>query len=278
MADQIMTGSVELLALRPEIWSAEFYSTLLEALPFNAVVARDYEGDIQGVGDRVNITTFPQFSEAEDIAEDAKVDADAITAQQIVLEINHQLVKDYIITDRAQVQTIEAANALRDLVFHSIFKKMQRILIDDTVPQVANQLSYASGTTLALEDILAAKEALDAEDVPDDGTRCGILDAPQWNDIFNITGFTSRDFVPVGSPLSSGSLPAPVLGFNMKLTTEANNVAYWFHPTYMEMAVQKSLEVKVFDQGVEGKRSMRVNSTILFGNVQADDKRVVTIS
>jgi len=281
MADQVMRGSVELDALKPELWSAAFFPTLLETLPFNGVVARDYEGDIRALGDTVNITEFPQFDEAEEIQEDQKVDADSITASNQQLVINKQVVKDYIVTDRAKVQTIEHANALRDLAFHSIFKKMQSILIAATVPSAAapdHQIPYDAGSTLALADMLEAKELLDTQNVPDDGSRQMILDSPQWNDIFNITGFTSRDFIPTGSPLSTGALPAQVLGFNPKFTTEASAVAYFFHPMYMNMAVQKMLDVKEFDQGVEGKRSVRINSTILFGVKQTSDIRVVTIS
>ena len=44
------------------------------------------------------------------------------------------------------------------------------------------------------------------------------------------------------------------------------------------MAVQKELGVMVYDLGVEGKRGIRVNSTILFGLKQLDNKRVVSIS
>ena len=281
MADQIMTGDTELNALRPELWSSAFYPTLLEALPFNDVIARDYQGDIQALGDTVNITTFPQFDEAEVIAEDQKVDADSITASKTQLVINQQVVKDFIVTNKAMVQTLEHANALRDLAFFSIMKKMQSIIIAAIVPSPAapdHSIAYDSGTTLALADILEAKELLDAADVPDDGSRCMILGAAQWNDIFNITGFTSRDFVPAGSPLSSGSLPAPILGFNAKLTTEAGNVAYLFHPIFMQLAVQRGLDVKMYDQGVDGRRSMRVNSTLLFGVVQVSNLRVVTIS
>jgi hypothetical protein len=281
MADQIMTGDVELEALRPELWSSAFYPTLLEALPFNEVIAKDYQGDIQALGNTVNISSFPQFDEAETIAEDQKVDADAVTATQTQLVINKQVVKDFIITNRAQVQTLESANALRDLAFHSIMKKMQSIIIAAIVPSPSapdHTIAYATPGTLALVDILAAKELLDASDVPDDGSRQMVLGAPAWNDIFNITGFTSRDFVPAGSPLSSGSLPAPILGFNAKLTTEAGSVSYLFHPMFMQMAVQKSLDVRMYDQGVEGRRSMRVNSTLLFGVVQVSNLRVVTIS
>lgn len=282
MADQIMRKSVEMDALTPELWSANFYPTLLEKLPFNDVVDRRYEGEIRALGDQVNISQVPQFDEAEEIAEDQKVDAQAVTVSSIPLIINKQVAKDHIITDRALLQSLDASNELRDLTTHSIMKKMQSIIIAESVPSAAapdHQIAYDSGTTLALADILEAKELLDQADVPDDGTRCMILDAPQWNDLFNITGFTSRDFVPSGSPLESGSFGGNnILGFRPKLTTLAANVSHLFHPSYLTLAVQKTPEVKTFDLGVDGKRAMRVNMTALFGVKILDDERIVQIS
>lgn len=281
MADQVMRGSTELAAIVPEVWSAAWYPTLLEALPFNDSVARDYEGDIRALGDIVNITTWPQFDEAQVIQEDQRVDAQAITAQNIQLTVDKQVVQDYIVTDRARVQSLEHANKLRDLAFFSIMKKMQSLIIADIVPSAAapdHQIPYDSGTTLQYADILEAKELLDLQNVVDAGQRVMILDAPQWNDLLNITGLTSRDFIPTGSPTTSGQPPAQIVGFNPRLTTEASGVSYFFDPIFLELAVQRNLEVKVFDQGVEGKRSQRVNSSILFGLVQASDLRVVTVS
>jgi hypothetical protein len=195
--------------------------------------------------------------------------------------VNKQTVKDYIVTDRAKVQTIEHSNALRDLAFFAIMKKMQADIIAEISPSAAapdHQIAYDAGSTLALADLLEGKELLDAANVPDDGSRVMITDAPQWNDLFNITGFTSRDFIPAGSPLTSGALPAQILGFNPKFTTEASAVTYLFHPAFMQVAVQKELGVKEYDQGVEGKRSVRINSTMLWGVAQFSDVRVVSIS
>jgi len=280
MADLYERGSTELLALRPEVWSALFYSTLLEALPFNSSVATDYEGDIRALGDRVHISQFPQFSAATTMNEEDCIDADAVTAVPLELVVDKQIVKDFIVTERAKIQAIDAMNALRDLAMHSIMKKMQSLIIAATIPAVANQLAYTLAGTLALVDIIAAKEKLDSGNVPDDGTRSMVLDSPQWNQVFNITGLTSRDFVTEGSRggLETGSLPARVLGFNPKLTTEAAGVAYFFHPSYMEIAVQRGLDVRVFDKGVQGCRSERVNVTLLMGELQASDIRVVTVS
>ena len=281
MADQVMRAGTELDALVPELWSAKWYDTLLEALPFNAIVSRNYEGEIKKLGDVVHATQFGQFDAAEDILEDQKVDADAITPSNIDLTINKQTVKDYIVTDRAKVQTIEHNNALRDLAFFSIMKKMQTNIIAAITPSAStpdHQIAYDSGSTLALADLLEGKELMDEADVADDGTRCFIVGSAQWNDIFNITGFVSRDYIPAGSPMTTGALPTQILGFTPKLTTEAAAVTYMFHPSFMQMAVQKELSVKVFDQGVDGKRSTRINSDVLYGVKQFSNIRVVTIS
>lgn len=279
--EEIMKASSELSAIVPELWSSLFYPTLLEGLPFNSSVSRDYEGEIQSLGDTVNISSFPQFDLAQEIAEDEKVDADGITVSNLQLIINKQVAKDYIITKKGLAQSLDASEQLRMLAMHSIMKKMQKIIIAEIVPNASapdHSIAYDSGTTLALADILEAKELLDNQDVPDDGSRVMILGAAQWNDIFNITGFVSRDFIPAGSPLSSGSLPTPILGFLPKLTTEAGNVAYLFHPSFLTMAVQQDPQVNVYDMGVEGKRAQRVNMDVLFGVKQLDGLRVVTIS
>lgn len=280
MADQVMKAGSELSAIVPELWSASFYPTLLEKMPFNALIARDYEGEIQALGDTVNISNFPQFSAAIEMAEEDKVDADAVTASTTQLVVNKQVVKDYIVTERAMRQGINAGNALRDLALHAIMKRMQAIIIELIVPSASSPdhaIAYDSGSTLALADILEAKELLDNADVEDLG-RKAVLGAAQWNDLFNITGFTSRDFIPAGSPMSTGAISSPVCGFEVDWTSEAGNVSYFFSPIFMQMAVQEMPSVKVFDQGVEGKRSARVNMTSLFGVKQLSNLRVVTIT
>jgi hypothetical protein len=280
MADQIMKTSAELDGITPELWSAAFYPTLLERLPFNGSVARDYEGEIAALGDIVNINDFPQFDVAQDILEDERADADSVTANKQQLVINKQVVKDYILTKKAMKQSLDAQNQLRDLAMHSIMKRMQQIIIAEILPSASapdHSIAYGSGTTLALADILAAKELLDTQDVEEQG-RVMIVGAAQQNDLFNITGFTSRDFIPAGSPLTSGAITTPLAGFEFKWTTEAGNVSTFFHPLFLQMAVQQSPDVKVYDLGVDGKRATRVNMDVLFGVKQCSNLRVVTVS
>jgi len=280
MSDATMRASTELAGMVPEVWSAKIYPTLLQMLPFNDSVSRDYEGEIQNLGDTVHINDFPQFDPAVEILEDERADADAISANTQDLVINKQVVKDFIITKKATLQSIDSMDKLRDLAIYSLMKRMQQIIIDATVPSAAtpdHQIAYDSGTTLALADILEAKELLDSSDVEEIGRIC-ILGAAQQNDLFNITGFTSRDYIPAGSPLTTGTFPTPVLGFQVKWTTVVGNTSRFFNSIYLTLAIQQNPDVRMYDLGVDGKRGTRVNTDILFGVKQLSDVRVVSVS
>jgi len=278
MANRVMT-TTELAGIIPELWSSKFYPTLLESLPFNDSVSRDYQGEITALGDTVHINDFPQFDEADEILEDEAADADSVTPNDQTLVINKQVVKDFILTKKAQAQSIDAGNRLRDLALFSILKKTQRIIISLIVPSASapdHTIAYDSGTTLALADILEANELLDGSDVEETG-RTMIVGAAQVNDLFNITGFTSRDFVANANAMTQGGFTAPILGFNLKWTTEVGTVSYFFSPIFMTMAVQQVPSVGVFDLGGDGKRAARVNMDTLFGVKQLSNLRVVQV-
>ena len=283
MADQVLRASTELSAIVPEVWSSRFYDVLLAELPFSSLVTRDYEGEIRDLGDIVNISSFPEFDDGVELAEDAKADADAITVSGQQLVINKRVVKDFILTRLAMVQSLEAMDKLREMAIYAIMKKMEKTIIENIVPSVPSasapdhQIAYTSGTTLDLAKMLEAKELLDTQNVPS-ADRHMVLGAAQVNDIFNIVGFTSSDFLMAGAPLQSGQLPAGLLGFLPHSTTLVGNVAYFFHRSFMTMAMQEQLQIAEYDLGVDGKRARRVNLDLLYGLKQLDNKRVVSVS
>lgn len=155
MADDIMTGASELDAVIPEMWSSDFYPTLLEKLPFIESVDMSYEGEISSLGDTVNISQFPAFGNASVLAEDAVADAQAVTVSNLQLIANKQIVQDFVITRKALLQSLSVVEELNRLAMHSVMKKMQGLIIDNTVPSAAtpdHSIAYDSGTTLALAD------------------------------------------------------------------------------------------------------------------------------
>ncbi len=280
MADQIHTAATELSAIVPEVWSARTYEVLKNRLIFRGSINEDYTGEISDLGDTVNIHSIPEFAEANELAEGARNDADSVTVTNQQLVINKRIVKDFILTKKAALQSIDKMDKLREHAAFSIMKKLDSLIINEISPSTSapdHDIAFDSGTTLALADILEGKELLDVANVPVEGRqlRCG---AAQMNDIFNITGYTSSDFIPAGSPLSSGMIGFPLAGFEMDWSNQLGNVAYGFHPSFLTLAVQQNMDTQVYDLGVDGKRAARVNADILVGMKQLDNTRVFKLS
>ena len=280
MADSIHSAASELSAIVPEVWSARTYEVLKNRLIFRGSINEDYTGDISDLGDTVNIHSIPEFAEANELAEGARNDADSVTVSNQQLVINKRVVKDFILTKKAMVQSIDKMDKLREHAAFSIMKKMDSTIISTISASTSapdHDIAFDSVTTLALADILEAKELLDTANVAIEGRqmRCG---SAQFNDIFNITGYTSSDFVPAGSPLSSGMIGFPLAGFEMDWSNQLGNVAYLFHPSFLTLAVQEQMQTAVYDLGVDGKRATRVNCDLLYGLKQLDSSRVVKLS
>lgn len=279
MADVLMTAGTHLSAIVPEVWSARYFEVLLAELPFSSLVSTDYQGEIQDLGDTVNISSFPEFAEGDVLAEDARQDAVAITVSGQQLVIDTQIVRDFIVTRKAIIQSLPHMDKLREMAVYAVMKKFENIIIAATIPSAAapdHQISYNVALTLGLADILAAKELLDLQNVPA-ADRHMVVGAAQMNDLFNVTSFTSADFILAGAPIQSGQVPVSLLGFQPHMTTLVGNTSYFFHKSYMAVAAQKGMEVKEYDLGVDGYRGTRVNVTTLMGKKQLDNKRVVSI-
>lgn len=276
MADQVTTSG-EFGLLVPQIWSRRAYDTLLAELPFSALINRVYEGEARGLGDTVKITSFAEFSPADIISEDQRADADDIPITQQSLVMNKIIVKDFILSNKLMLQSLPFVDQLRDRAIYAINKSVEALVVANIVPAVSNAINYDSGTTLQLADALEAKELLDAANVPLEG-RHMVAGPAQWNDLFNITGFTSSDFLLSGAPLQTGAMPPMLLGFIPHMSTAVGNTSYWFHESFMAIATQGGVNVKQYDLGVQGFRQVRINVDMLMGIKQLDNTRVVSIS
>jgi hypothetical protein len=266
----------------PEIWSERFFEVNRQKNPFNDLVDMNYQNDLTDMGDIVNISTIADFDTANLLSEGAagQTEVASITGQQ--LTVNKRPYKDYIVTKKAQLQSLPFMDRLREKAVFAIQKKIQAEIIAATIPSSSSpdhQISYDSGTTLALADILEAKELLMTQDVDQDEDLYCVAGAAQTVDLFNITGFTSRDFIPSGSPLTTGMIGNEgIVGFKPHTTTAVSSTSYFFHRSYLTLALQQQLNIEVVGMGAEGYRSTRVNVDILMAVKQLDDERVVSIS
>lgn len=280
MANQIFSSGTELAAIVPEIWSAKYQETNRALLPFIDLVSDEWRGEMSDLGDILNINKFPEFSQAALLSEGAAGDAESVTVTQTQLTVNNRPYKDFIVTKKSQLQSLDFMDKLRDNAIYAIQKKIQQIIVDAIVPSASapdHQIAYDSGSTLALADILEAKELLMTANCPMEDLHM-VVGAAQYNDLYNISGFNSKDFVPSGSPLSSGEFQVPLAGFMPHFTTVAGSTSYFFQKDFMAMVMQQELQIEVVSMGADGIRGTRVNVDALMGVAQLDDERVVTIS
>lgn len=271
------TGA-EVSAIVPKQWSENYYDSLLAELPMKDLISKDWEGEIANLGDTVKIPTIPEFADAEELPEVNAGTADTVTIGTQDLVINKRIVKDFIVTNKALLQSIPFVEKLKALAIYSIQKKIQALILAATVPSGLapdHTLTAVTPGVFALADILALKELLDTQNVPMSDRHLG-LGAGTLNDIFNITGFTSSDFVASGSPLQSGQLPAQLVGFMPHFSTVFGATVYAFHKMYFTMASQQGMDTKEYDMGVDGYRAKRVNCDTLIGIKQMSNVRVAT--
>ncbi len=280
MADVIMTNATELASIAPEVWSAKFQETNRLMLPFLDSVASDWQGEISDLGDILNINQLPEFGEADTLAEGAAGQAEAVTSSQTQVTINQRPYKDFIVSKKAQLQSLDFMDQLRDNAMFSIQRKMQQIIIDAISPSASapdHVISYDSASTLALADILEAKELLMTANCPQERLSM-VVGAAQWNDLYNVNGFVSREFIPSGSPVSSGEFAVPLAGFAPKFTTAVSSTTYMFNASFMALVIQQDINIEVVSMGADGVRGTRVNVDALMAVAQLDDERVVSIS
>ncbi len=282
--DALMSAGGSVSAIVPKLWSQKFTQNLRAALPFLDTVARDYEGEIANLGDTVYIPTLPDGAVATVENEGSQTDAQAIVASTTALVINQRVVCDFAITDQSKLQSIPFMDNLRDIAINAILQKMQLLIIAGIVPSPSapdHTIAYTSGTTLAKADISAAKRLLDAQNVPAEN-RILVTGSSQDNDLTNILELINSQYNPANvaggsAPIVTGQVRNPVLGFQPRPTTASGNVTYCFHRSFLQMAVQKALTMTLYDQGVVGKRSYRLNVDLLFGLKQNFNTRVVQI-
>lgn len=280
MANQIMTAGTEVAALVPEQWSATFFRALKENFSMIPLIRRDYTNEISGLGDIVNVSTIPYGDAAQLIAEGEAFDAQSITATTTQIIVNSMAGRDFIVTRRAQLQSLDFMDEMRDVAAQALLEKLQDDVIAAIVPSASapdHQIALDSAGVLALADILEAKQLLDLQSV-EQANRHLVAGPTLYNDLYNVAQFSSRDYIPAGSPATSGRFDTQLLGFTPHLCVGAGSTAYLFHDSFMQLVMQDEVMVEAHSLGADGVRGMRYNSHILYGVKLMDSKRVVSLS
>lgn len=148
------------------------------------------------------------------------VNLQALTEGEYTMIIDKDVESSFAIEDITEMQskynlrseyTREAAYALARDVDNQVLAMRAAL-------KAAGQ-ELDTGATITEADILTAKEALDAADVPMEG-RCLIIAPQQESDIMSLNRFISKDYIDGGSVMQSGRIIGTLFGADVRVSTQ----------------------------------------------------------
>ena len=100
---------------------------------------------------------------------------------------------------------------------YALGRKTDELIINALTSASSDVGDYSTGLTKSL--ILGAFAKLNANEVPDDGQRFGIVGVNQWNELLNIPEFSDSDYVGEDYPWLKGTESRKWLGINWIMHT-----------------------------------------------------------
>lgn len=277
MADAISSASGSLASLVQTTWSPDFSQNLNDNIAFNSIVSYDAEG-MFSMGGTVKLPTLADV-EAVNLSEGGKADAQVASASSTSLTINRRAVADFIVTDQSLLQSVSYMTQLQEIATKALARAIQDYIISIIAPSTSSPdhtIAYDSGTTLADADILECLDLARAANWPDSDLHM-VMGSAQYNDALNISKLYDQTLGGVAST-SQGKLTGNVYGFAPHWTTAVGTNTYMFHSSFMQVAVQQGVNIKVDSLSATGQRAYRVSADVLYGATQQFNTRVISLS
>jgi len=273
----MLMTKAELSPIIKEVWASKFYKDLEVELGVSQYVNRDYEGEVNTWGDTVHIPEVTSDTDAEILTSDNQPYNDGETAVgNIDLIIQKKAVKSIKITDWARYISNPAyQDQVRNKIRYKIMKKMEESLISGMVATTNDDSGNAS---IAITDFTTVRKTLNDSNVPNDGTRVCFMGSTYMKNLLDENEVISKEYFATegDSPLIDGMIKRKVYGFKI---IESNlfgaQEAYFWHPSFMTLAVQKGASYKEMDLEPATKvPSVRIRSDMLFDWKLMDELRL----
>lgn len=274
-----MLTKAEYSAIVKEEWSREFYKELRPQLGIAGLVENRYEGYIKDWGDTVKVQQFQTPGRAQILTSDNEAyDAQIPVITNVDLKVDLSAVYPVDITDWAKYQANPAYQGeIREIIVHEIARAVDETVLNAIAPISANINTGNAAMTKAL--IAEQDRKLSVLNVPSQGRIC-IMDPHYKEDLIQINEILSRDFSPTSSVFMDGVLKDPIYGFKVYISNLLPaNTALFFHPSFMQVAVQEGADYKEMDlEASTNVPSKRVRGKNLFGLKQFDAERVTKVT
>jgi hypothetical protein len=267
---EFVNGKVDLAYLIPTIWSKNIYQELRNSLMFADVFNRDYEGELT-FGDTININTIIA-PDGEILTDDKQTfSSEQMQVTQTSIVVNKRANASFEFTSMAQLQALT----------YAIRKKMEEDMISILIPSASapdHQIAPTAPSDLAAVDIAAIRTLMSKALLPKTN-RFLFLDPQYYGDLIQKQTIASRDYVPAGSPTSTGLISEPLYGFNIaEHDLLANDVGYAIHRTAAALVMQQDVRIQIAPLLSQKKHGFMLVADMIYGIKLLDNKRIVKIN
>lgn len=209
-----------------------------------------------------------------------------VTYSQVTASMSDYIAAEYSDIFNQQKVNFDERRELVAVVGSAIGRRMDQLVIDAlnaaSAPSTVGTDIGGTGTNMNLAKLLAAKKALDANNVPSEG-RCMIIHANGLSSLLDETELTSSDFASVKA-LVQGDIDT-FLGFKFitlgdrdegGLPLPSTRTSFAFHRDAIGMGIGMNQRSEI--NYVPEKTSFLVSSMFSAGAVAIDDEGIVKIS
>ena len=263
-----MFSKAEYSPIVKQVWSSEFYKELRVQLGI--------AGLIPSWGDTVKVQTISTPGRAQILTSDNEAydpQIPIITNQDLV--VDKRAIYPVDITDWARYQANpKYQDEIREIIVHEIARA-----VDETILSTISEGASESGVSALTKTKFAqAARVQDVNMVPSNG-RIAIIDAYYKEDLLGVNEIISRDYNGASSVFMDGVLKDPIYGYKVYVSNLLPaNTAYFWHPSFMQVAVQQGADYKEIDlEASTNVPSKRVRGMNLFGLKQFDANRCYKI-
>ena len=262
---------------------------------FDAEVKQAYQGarSLAGVvrersGVEGNQVKFPKIGKGTATIRVPQSDVTPLNVSysQITATMSDYIAAEYSDIFNQQKVNFDERRELVQVVGNAIGRRMDQLIIDAldaaSSPSTVATSVGGAGTNMNLAKLLAAKKALDANNVPAEG-RCMVIHANGLSALLDETELTSSDFATVKA-LSTGEIDT-FLGFKFitlgdrdkgGLPLPSTRTGFAFHRDAVGMGIGMNQRSEI--NYVPEKTSFLVSSMFSAGAVAIDDEGIVKIS
>ena len=209
-----------------------------------------------------------------------------VTYSQVSATMSDFIAAEYSDIFNQQKVNFDERRELVQVVGAAIGRRMDQLVIDAlnaaSSPSTVGTDIGGSGTNMNLAKLLAAKKAMDANNVPSEG-RCMIIHANGLSSLLDETELTSSDFASVKA-LVQGDIDT-FLGFKFitlgdrdegGLPLPSTRTSFAFHRDAIGMGIGMNQRSEI--NYIAEKTSFLVSSMFSAGAVAIDDEGIVKIS